>query len=158
MQIPVDASTSIDAPIESVFVLSIDPRRFPSLFAGFGLVPGLTRIDVDGALAVGTVRSVHSSDGSVLREQVTVLEPPFRHAYTLSGFRAPMSWLVREGHADWRFETEGPGTRVQWQYRFVLTTVLVWPLAWILLQGFMRKAMQRCLAALTVESARRGGT
>ena len=157
MQILIDASREIDAPIRSVFGLSVDPEQFPALFAGCGPVPGLTRIDVDGPLAVGSVRAVHSSDGAVLSECVTALDPPVRHAYGLRGIRPPMSWLVREGHADWQFTAEDSGTAVRWEYRFVLTTVLVWPMAWLLLHGFMRTAMQRCLAALAARCEARGG-
>ena len=156
MQILVSASLSIDAPAKLVFAASVDPKRFPSLFGGCGPVPGLTRIDVDGPLVVGAVRSVHSTDGAVMQERVTILDLPTRHAYTLSGIRPPLSWLVREGHADWQFETDDAHTLVRWQYRFVLTTAVFWPLAWPLLQGFMRTAMIRCLAALAVACERHG--
>ena len=63
-----------------VFVLCIDAERFPRTFAGYGPIPALRRIVLDGPLAVGSERDVHSSDGSVLRERVTALRPPLHHA------------------------------------------------------------------------------
>lgn len=130
---------------DDVFALSVDPERFPPTFAGYGPIPALRRIVLDGTLAVGSEREVHSSDGSVLRERVTALQPPLHHAYTLSGFRAPLGWLVRAGHADWQLQPLQNGTLVTWSYRFEPTAALARPIASLLLRRCMQPAMQRCL-------------
>jgi carbon monoxide dehydrogenase subunit G len=150
---------TIDAPADAVFALAVDPERFPILFAGCGPVPALRRITLHGPLAVGSTRELESSDGSRLVERVTALDAPRRHAYSLSGIRAPLGWLVRAGHADWTFEAAGSATRVRWSYDWEPTGWLARPFAWLLLRCFMRTAMQRCLAAmqsrLSIREARR---
>lgn len=139
---------TIDAPPAAVFALAVDPERFPLLFTGCGPVPALRRITLHAPLAVGSTRELESSDGSRLVERITVLDPPHRHAYSLSGIRAPLGWLVRAGHADWTFEAAGSATRVRWTYDWEPTGRLAHPFAWLLLRCFMRTAMQRCLAAM----------
>ena len=130
---------------DDVFALSVDPERFPPTFVGYGPIPALRRIVLDGPLTVGSEREVHSSDGSVLRERVTALQPPLHHAYTLSGFRAPLGWLVRAGHADWQMQPLQNGTLVTWSYRFDATGAIARPIAALLLSRCMQPAMQRCL-------------
>lgn len=132
-------------PVDEVFALSVDTERFPQTFAGYGPIPALRRIVLDGALRVGSEREVHSSDGSVLRERVTALHPPLHHAYTLSGFRAPLGWLVRTGHADWQLQPLQDGALVTWCYRFEPTHAAARPLAGLLLRSCMQPAMRRCL-------------
>ncbi|UJB19992.1 MULTISPECIES: SRPBCC family protein [Lysobacter] len=149
MRLSLTAERSIAAAPEAVFALALDSERFPALFEGYGPIPGLKRITPLAPAAVGSLRALENRDGTKLMERITVLDPPRRHAYVLSGLRPPLSWLAREGHADWRFETErGDGsesTRVVWRYEFELTSALAWPLAAPLLRGFMRAAMRRCL-------------
>lgn len=145
MSIVLVAQHRFDHPADAVFALCIDPERFPQTFAGYGPIPALRRIVLDGPLAIGSTREVHSSDGSVLREQVTALRPPFHHAYTLSGFRAPLGWLVRAGHADWQLQPLQSGTLVTWSYRFDTTAAIARPPAAVLLRNCMQPAMQRCL-------------
>jgi hypothetical protein len=155
MHIDLEVSQRFPADDAASFALATDPERFPPLFAGFGPIPGLRRITLHGALAVGVTRDVEGMDGVVMLERVTALEPGRRHDYVLSGLRPPLAWLVREGQARWTFAASGTGTDVTWRYRFVLTTALVWPLAFPLLRVFMRGAMQRCLAAMATALAAR---
>lgn len=128
-----------------VFALSVDPERFPATFAGYGPIPALRRIVLAGPLAVGCEREVHSSDGSVLTERVTALQPPLHHAYTLTGFRAPLGWLVRAGHADWQLQPLREGTLVTWSYRFEPTSTIARTIAAPLLRRCFQPAMQNCL-------------
>ena len=139
MVIDLIARLTLAAAPATVFALTLDALRFPTLFRGFGPIPALTRISLHAAPAV---------DGGRMTECITALEPGHRHAYSLSGFRPPLSWLVRAGHADWQFTANGDGTTVVWRYRFELTTPLVWPLAAPLLKIFMQGAMRRCLLAM----------
>jgi hypothetical protein len=151
MPILLQVARPIAAPAEAVFALALDAQRFPATFRGCGPIPGLVRITPHAPAAVGSTRDVESSDGSVLVERITALEPPRRHSYTLNGLRPPLAWLVRAGHAEWTFEPQSAGSLVTWRYTFETTHALAWPLAWPLLQLFMRTAMQRCLAAMAFE-------
>jgi hypothetical protein len=151
MNVLLHTERTIQAAPEAVYALAVDASRFPPLFKGFGPIPGLRRISLNGPLAVGATRDLEDNSGLVLTERIDALEPGRRHAYTLSGLHPPLAWLARVGHADWHFIPSNTGTRVVWTYEFELTGFLAWPLAWPLLQGFMRVAMQRCLDAIARE-------
>lgn len=153
MLIRVCAVHEFAVPASAVFALALDPVRFPATFSGCGPIPGLRRITPHGIPAVGATRAVESSDGSVLTERITAFDPPRRHAYALSGLRAPLALLVREGQADWTFTEAHGRTRVTWEYAFALTGAWSWPVAWPLLNIFMRRAMRNCLAAMAGELA-----
>lgn len=148
MQIALEVEHVMPASPEAAFALSLDPQRFPALFRGFGPIPAVERITLHAPPAVGSTRELDNSDGSRLGERITALEPARRHAYTLTGMRPPLAWLVRQGDADWRFAPHPQGVHVAWRYRFGLTSALAWPLAWPLLHGCMRTAMRRCLRAM----------
>lgn len=152
MSIDCRAVQMLPCPASQAFALACDATRFPAFFTGFGPIPAVLAIDVDGPLQVGTRRRVHSADGSVLDETVTAFEAPRRHAYRLSGFRPPFAWLVRHADADWRFHPSPMGTDVEWTYRFEPTHPLAVLPARALLR-FMRAAMQRCLDAMSRAAA-----
>ncbi len=139
----VQTFSSTPAPI---FDLMVDAAGFPACFDGFGLIPAIRSIRLAEPLAVGVIRHIHNADNSVLSERVTVVDKPHRHAYILSGFQAPFSWLVRKGEADWRLSEKPGGTEVSWTYQFTLTSALVFPICFLLLKFFMQQAMRRCLA------------
>lgn len=156
MHVDLSADAVIQAPPAAVFALSIDPERFPSTFVGFGPVPPLRRIVPHAPPALGSTRDVEGADGAFMLERITGFDPPQHHAYVLTRLKAPLRWLAREGHADWRFTPHRGGTEVRWTYRFVLTSALAWPLAFPILRVFMQGAMQRCLRefARTLEATR----
>jgi len=145
MWIECQASCELPCAPERAFAQCVDSARFPGWFRGYGPIAGIDRIETDGPLRVGGHHTVHNADGSVLHERITELTPPLRHAYTLDGFRPPFSWLVRHGEALWSIAPALAGSSVRWNYRFTLTTPLVWPLAKPLLALFMTGAMARCL-------------
>lgn len=128
-----------------VFALMVDADSFPACFTGYGAIPAIRRVRLVEPLAVGVIRHIYNSDNSVLTEKVTRLDKPSRHSYLLGGFQPPFSWLVRQGEADWQLKKQGSGTRVEWTYEFSLTSVLLYPLCFVLLKFFMQRAMQRCL-------------
>jgi len=148
MQIELIEQCLVRASADAVFALALDAERFPALFRGCGPIPGIRRITHHSPAAVGATRTLDNEDNTQLREVITVLDVPNRHAYTLTGMRAPFAWLVRAGHADWTFNANDDGAAVSWSYRFELTSAWAWPVAAPLLGIFMRGAMRRCLAAL----------
>src|SRR5687768_5755689 len=145
MAVHLIAERWIDAPIDAVFALSVDPARFPAMFTGMGPIPALVSITPDAPSAVGSTRQLLSADKSRLTERIVAWEPPRLHRYVLSGFAAPLAWLVRAGSAEWRLAGRDGGTGVRWSYAFELTTPLAWPVAAPLLKIFMQGAMARCL-------------
>jgi len=151
MNILLHTERTIRAAPEAVYALSLDAQRFPTVFTGFGPIPGLRKITLHAPPAVGSTRELEDNDGLVLNERITALDPGRRHAYTLSGLHPPLAWLARTGNADWTFAPVADGTQIVWTYDFELTSPLAWPIAWPLLQGFMRGAMQRCLDAMARE-------
>jgi hypothetical protein len=157
MHVDLIARLVLPAPPPAAYGLSLDADRFPALFSGFGPIPRLRAIRLHAPPAVGSTREVEDANGVVMLERITVLDPPQRHAYTLGGFVAPLSWLAREAHADWRFTAHDGGTDVVWHYRFELTSPLAWPLAFPILRVFMQGAMRRCLAAMAASLATHGG-
>lgn len=145
MHLTVSAERSLPCTPEVAYALSTDPDRFPGFFTGFGPVPALSGIRLHAPLAVGSTRRVYSTDGTVLTERVTELDPPVRHAYTLTGFRPPMLWLVSQGKAAWTFAGHESGARVRWDYEFTLAKRWLSPVAALVVHVFMRRAMHRCL-------------
>jgi hypothetical protein len=78
---------------------------------------------------VGRSRSVHLSDGSTVREEITASDPSggarpngdvATFSYRVSGFSGPIGLLAKEAHGTWRFEQVSPEkTTIQWTYTFV---------------------------------------
>lgn len=145
MKIACQAKRNFSAESSRIFGLMIDADGFPACFTGFGLIPAIRRIRLAEPLAAGVVRHIYNADNTVLTETITVVDKPHRHAYILSGFTAPFSWLVKQGESDWQLDTTSGGTNVVWTYEFTLTSVLFYPLCFVLLKFFMQRAMQRCL-------------
>jgi hypothetical protein len=145
MAVHLHAERWIDAPLDAVFALSVDPARFPALFTGMGPIPALVSITPDAPPAVGSTRQVLSADKSRLTERIVAWEPPRLHRYVLSGFTAPLSLLARAATAEWQFSEREGGTFVRWTYDFELASPLAWPVAAPLLGVFMQGAMARCL-------------
>ena len=146
MIVKTQASRRFSAPPETVYAVIVDPTRFPRTFSGYGPIPAISAITLDGPLRVGGTRRISNADGSVLTEHVTRLERPVYHAYTLFGFRPPFSWLVTVGEADWCIHVKDGATEVVWRYAFTLTSPLVYPVCTLVVGLFMRRAMERCLA------------
>ena len=154
MHLDLQADQTFAAPPDAVFALALDAARFPEFFTGCGPIPAVRQITLHAPSAVGSTRTLTNSDGSRLTEVITAFDPPRHHAYTLTGLRPPLAWLVRAGHADWQFTPHGAGTQVTWRYRWTLVSPLAWPVAAPLLRVFMRAAMARCLAAMAAALAR----
>ncbi len=145
MKIICSAARTFNSEPAPIFELMVDAASFPGCFTGYGLIPAIVSIGLTEPLAVGVIRHIYNADHSVLIEKVTLLDKPNRHCYTLSGFKAPFSWLVRRGESDWQLSEQERGTYVRWTYEFTLTTFFLYPMCFILLKFFMQGAMRRCL-------------
>jgi len=147
----VSARSSVDIPcspeVAYDFVTSLEA---PALtFEGEGRIPGvkLTEVVGGGPLREGATCRVHGTDGAVMERLITVMDRPGRHEYRLaSGFKRPLSWLVRSGHGQWLFTPLPTGqTRVEWTYVFELTSPLSYPFVRFIIIRLFHKAMVKCL-------------
>lgn len=154
MSVSCHAERSLPCRPEVAFAMAVDPDRFPGFFTGFGPIPAVRGVRLHGPLAVGSTRSVYNADGAVLLETITAHDPPVLHAYRLTGFRPPFSWLVARGDANWAVTGHEYGSRVCWDYEFTLARRWLWPLAAPLLKIFMARAMHRCLKNMARALAR----
>lgn len=145
MKISCHATLDFTSEPTPIFELMVDTASFPGCFTGYGVIPAIRKVRLVEPLAVGVTRHIYNADNSVLTEQVTLLDKPNRHSYILGGFQAPFSWLVKQGESDWQLKKNGDTTRVDWTYEFSLTSVLLYPVCFVLLKFFMQRAMQRCL-------------
>lgn len=78
---------------------------------------------------VGRNRFVHLKDGSVVREEITISQPPdtaqlgsasAQFGYRVSEFSGPIGYLATEAHGVWLFRSDGPArTEIEWTYTFV---------------------------------------
>jgi Polyketide cyclase / dehydrase and lipid transport len=149
VQLEVHAFHVVGAPTEKVFDFAVASESLPCILKGFGPIPGITSIEMlDGAaLATGAKRRVRMSDGSDIFEEVTALDRPRRHSYRwLNAPAPPFSLLVRGAEADWIFTASAQGTRIEWTYRFELTSPLAAPLAAVVMMPFkrwMRRGLER---------------
>ncbi len=146
------AEVVVDADIERVFDYATDPAKVPSLFTGFGPIPAILRMEVqgDGVQRTGGRRTIHNSDGTALEEDLVEFERPRAQAYRLHGqFVGVTRFILREGSGRWTFESVAgssrPATRVRWDYAFVLVSPLALPVALPLAKLAFRAAQRRCL-------------
>jgi uncharacterized protein YndB with AHSA1/START domain len=149
VKLEVSASRVIGAPTEKVFDFAVAAENLPRILTGFGPIPGIASIEMlDGAaLATGARRRVRLSDGSEIFEEVTALDRPRRHSYRwLNAPAPPFSLLVRRAEADWMFTAAAQGTRVDWTYRFELTSPLAAvpaAVAMMLFKHWMQRGLER---------------
>jgi hypothetical protein len=103
---------------------------------------------------VGSRRRLALTDGTFMEEEVIAFDRPREHSYRwLNAPPMPIGLIVRGAQGSWHFAPEGTGTRIHWQYRFELSTPLVYPLALVLVaafRGWMR-ASGECVRALLAE-------
>lgn len=145
MKVSCHAERSLPCRPEVAFAMATDADRFPGFFTGFGPIPAIRGVLMHAPLAVGSTRSVHNADGTVLEETIIAHDPPVSHGYTLSGFSPPSSWLVSRGEANWIITGHEFGARVSWDYEFEVPRRWLWPVSALLVKLFMIPAMHRCL-------------
>jgi len=150
MEIRTLAAQDFAAPIDTVFDLAVDHRQFSRFMKKTGPIPGIAEAEIEGGGKVtkGARRRVKMTDGSTMEEEIVALERPSRHQYRwLNRPAFPFSLLVRGAEATWTFVPKGSGARVEWRYRFELTSPLVYPLAAPVVSIF-RRWMANALAAM----------
>ena len=137
MQLDAHVTAYISRPPPEVFDAAVACEKMPHMLRSFGPIPGVTKAELlEGkSLAPGVRRQVSMTDGSKMMEEILAIQPPSssapgRHEYRWMHAPAPpFSLLIRSGHASWAFTPERDGTRVDWRYKFELTTLFAYPLA-----------------------------
>lgn len=151
MSIDVRASVRIARPRAEVFAAAAGKtENLVRYFSGYApLIPGIAAASLRGAASPGpgVLRDVKLSDGTAIVERITAFDAPSLHAYDMAEMNTLQRLLCTNMESRWRFEDDGDGTRVTWDYRILPRSVLHVPLAWVTGRLFER-AMQRCLDAL----------
>ncbi|MCC3450749.1 MAG: SRPBCC family protein [Microcoleus sp. PH2017_29_MFU_D_A] len=148
MLVKTNALVEIPASPEVVFDFVASLSNVPKSFRGFGLIPAIIKAEMadGGEMREGGVRQIKHSDGSVIDEEIITFKKPERQTYRLvRGFKFPISLLIESGGGDWKFTTTEKGTRIDWEFYFMLTSPVFYPVGLLLVQVFMQKAMQQCL-------------
>jgi hypothetical protein len=83
----------------------------------YGPLPPIVRVEQDGEWdTAGQVRTIHTSDGGEMREELTSVEAPREFTYALAPQGGPMKPLVARVEGAWRFEPVGTGCRIEWAW------------------------------------------
>ena len=138
--IPVDVATAFDRTL---------PIALPTLFRRwYGPIAPIKAIrDQTGEWnSIGQTRTVVQVGGGSMREELTLLDPPNRFGYTLSGITGPLAPLVDHIEGQWRFAPAGTGTRVTWHWvvhpKTRVATALM-PAFSALWRGYARQALEQ---------------
>lgn len=148
MLVKTNALVEVSASPEIVFDFVTSLSNLPKVFRGFGPIPAIIKAEmVDGGeMREGGVRRIENSDGSVIDEEIITFNKTGRQTYRLvRGFKFPISLLIESGGGDWKFTATAKGTRIDWEFYFMLTSGLFYPVGLLLVQVFMQTAMQQCL-------------
>jgi Polyketide cyclase / dehydrase and lipid transport len=148
MLVKTNALVEIAASPEVVFDFVTSLSTLPKVFRGFGPIPAIIKAEMadGGEMCEGGVRRIENSDALVIEEEIITFQRAERQTYRLvRGFKFPISLLIESGGGDWKFTTTEKGTRIDWEFYFVLTSGLFYPVGLLLVQVCMNKAMQQCL-------------
>lgn len=154
MHVITRASLTMPGTPEEVFDVATDVEKLGTFFRGKGPVPGIERAEVvgGGPLIEGSRRRIHNSDGSVIDEDMEILDRGRMQQYRIrSGIRWPLSWLARGVLSRWTFSPDGEGTRIDWSFDVELTSPLAWPTVKIVMQPFLRAALRECLERIAAQ-------
>lgn len=126
----------------------------PDIFKGSGAVPGVISAhmerEAEGVtrMTLGETRVVLTADGKTVRETYTIVDPPRQYQYQMTDLNPPLSAIMSRAVGTWSFELENGGTRVNWRYEAFPTAGIARPATALVTKGFLKSAMQDCLAKL----------
>ncbi|MDP3937755.1 MAG: SRPBCC family protein [Deltaproteobacteria bacterium] len=155
--IVVEVSGSVRATLETTFDV-FAPIDLRLILRGYGPLPAVASVeDQTGAWdAPGQTRTIRLSDGSGMREALTLVERPRHFAYVIDELTGPFRFLVRGMRGAWWFEPVPDGasgstaaaqqTRARWRYAFEPRSRFTRPLAAFIVKVLWRRNMQRALA------------
>lgn len=142
----------VDAPVQKVFDFVTAKNVLPKILLGYGILPRVvsTSESVGPWDEPGSFRTVHLSNRTSAREELTEYKPFDYFAYRTSDFTSVLKYVVRQGRGQWRFTPDGLGTRIVWTYTFTashwfMKTVLEIFVS-LLWRGYMRGALRQVKA------------
>lgn len=129
--------------------LHVAPVDLTSIFTGYGPLPAVieTRDQSGNWDGPGQTRTVVLADKSTARETLTLYERPRNFGYTVSEFSGSLGLLAEKAEGWWDFQEIGESgtTDIEWHYTFYSRSWSAYPLLWfiarIFWQGYMRKAL-----------------
>lgn len=142
MQIAIERTVHFTASPERTFATITATDNMQS-FVGYGPIPGILEVRLEGELGVGGQLHVKNTDGSTHREQIEVFEPARCYQLRIGHFDSPMRLLTSHAIERLEFFSEGDGCRVERTFRFSLTSPLASPLALPLVRVFFARALDR---------------
>ena len=147
--VTITLTEQVDAPVQKVFAFVTAKDVLPKILLGYGLLPRI--VSTSGSAGPwdepGSFRTVHLSNRTSAREELTDYQPFGYFAYRTSDFTSALKYIVRQGRGQWRFTPDNLGTRIAWTYTFtashwstqpVLAAFV--PLLW---RGYMRGALRQ---------------
>lgn len=111
---------------------------------------------------VGQTRTIHTTDGGRMHEELMEVDAPNAFGYRLSVLAGPMKALVGGVEGRWTFAPDSDGTRVTWSWRLTPKSSATRPVVRLIAAmwpGYAKKALEQAeLGALrgAVSAARDG--
>jgi len=153
MPIQVTAHVFIPRPRAQVFEAAAGKSAgLSKYFTGFPpLIPAIVEATLEGGEPprTGAIRHVRMGDGTRIVERVLAFEAPSLHRYDMVKMNPLQTLFCSNMVGEWRFEEQGSGTRVTWDYSIFPKTLRGGPAR--LIAALLRRAMQRCLDNLAVD-------
>ena len=139
-------SRTVPVPVEEAFgrVLA---APLPVLFSRrYGPLPPVRETrGPDSWDSAGLARTVVTSDGGTMREELTAVERPSSFRYRISEVTGPMKPLASSVDGEWSFVPAGTGVRVTWTwtvYPASRPAALALPAFGRLWRGYARQALE----------------
>lgn len=132
------------------FELAENPDFFPRYFKGFApLIPGIRKITPEwsGRIQAGVLRKVDLTDGTSVKERITLHEPPRLHRYEMAEMNFMQKLVCQKMHAEFVLKEGGEHADVTWTYSIESSNPLQYPLVAFLSWAF-KKAMERFMDAV----------
>ena len=114
----IEQSCAIPITVQRAFNGTL-PISLPTIFSRrYILLPAVK--EVRGQVGtwghVGQTRTVVTSDGGTMREELTDVDAPHSFSYQLSEITGPMRLLVDSIEGRWEFTSKGTGTLITWRW------------------------------------------
>lgn len=144
----VQESRAVPVPVEQAYGFVL-PEPLTAIFdSWYGPLPSIKEVTgQDGDWGtVGQSRTIHTSDGGTMREQLTTVEPHQRFGYTLTEITGPMKFLVGSVDGMWSFEPVGTGVRITWSWTLHPASQfadVAMPLFGWLWKGYARQSLEQ---------------
>jgi len=131
VKVKTKASIHINAPQEKVWDYISNLENLPKYFFGWGPIPAVKKVEIIGKkeMALGLKQRTTTAAGTVLEETVLHAKNPQYFDYEIKGFGFPFNLFVKKGGGSWTFATDDGGTTATWNYFFLLTSPLAYPIA-----------------------------